>query len=68
MEGEEGTCRCGIGEGGTFEPGEETGTFLCGPPGMVQKAALPALKGNLYSVFLLCAIVLMMSRLGVCGG
>ncbi len=27
-----------------FEPGEGTGVFLCGPPGMIQKAALPALK------------------------
>ncbi|KAB8336849.1 hypothetical protein FH972_021157 [Carpinus fangiana] len=27
-----------------FEPGEETGVFLCGPPAMIQKAALPALK------------------------
>jgi nitrate reductase (NAD(P)H) len=27
-----------------FEPGERTGVFLCGPPGMIQKAALPALK------------------------
>lgn len=27
-----------------FEPGKGTGVFLCGPPGMVQKAALPALR------------------------
>ncbi|KAF2124682.1 hypothetical protein P153DRAFT_301773 [Dothidotthia symphoricarpi CBS 119687] len=27
-----------------FEPGEGTGVFLCGPPGMIQKAALPALS------------------------
>jgi nitrate reductase (NAD(P)H) len=27
-----------------FEPGEKTGVFLCGPPAMIQKAALPALK------------------------
>ncbi|KAF2827904.1 hypothetical protein CC86DRAFT_465721 [Ophiobolus disseminans] len=27
-----------------FEPAEGTGVFLCGPPGMVQKAALPALR------------------------
>ncbi|KAE9968988.1 hypothetical protein EG328_007142 [Venturia inaequalis] len=27
-----------------FAPGEGTGTFLCGPPGMIQKAALPALR------------------------
>jgi len=28
-----------------FEPGEKTAVFLCGPPTMIQKAALPALKG-----------------------
>jgi nitrate reductase (NAD(P)H) len=27
-----------------FEPDEKSVAFLCGPPGMVQKAALPALK------------------------
>jgi nitrate reductase (NAD(P)H) len=27
-----------------FEPGENTGVFLCGPPAMIQKAVLPALK------------------------
>lgn len=27
-----------------FEPGEQTGVFLCGPPAMIQKAAMPALK------------------------
>ena len=27
-----------------FEPGKGTGVFLCGPPGMVQKAASPALR------------------------
>jgi nitrate reductase (NAD(P)H) len=27
-----------------FAPGEKTGVFLCGPPGMIQKAALPALR------------------------
>ena len=29
---------------GLFEPGEASGAFLCGPPPMIQKAALPALK------------------------
>lgn len=28
-----------------FEPGDGTVTFLCGPPGMIQKSALPALLG-----------------------
>lgn len=27
-----------------FPPSEKTGTFLCGPPAMIQKAALPALR------------------------
>jgi nitrate reductase (NAD(P)H) len=27
-----------------FGPGEKTGVFLCGPPAMIQKAALPALR------------------------
>lgn len=29
-----------------FPPGEESAVFLCGPPGMIQKAALPALRGE----------------------
>jgi nitrate reductase (NAD(P)H) len=28
-----------------FEPNEDSVVFLCGPPAMVQKAALPALRG-----------------------
>jgi nitrate reductase (NAD(P)H) len=28
-----------------FPPGEGSAVFLCGPPGMIQKAALPALRG-----------------------
>ena len=28
------------------EPGERTTVFLCGPPTMIQAAALPALKGE----------------------
>lgn len=27
-----------------FEPGDKTAVFLCGPPAMIQKAVLPALK------------------------
>ncbi|KAL2021895.1 hypothetical protein VTK56DRAFT_6490 [Thermocarpiscus australiensis] len=34
-----------------FPPGEGSAVFLCGPPGLVQKAALPALKGE-FSPFL----------------
>jgi len=29
-----------------FEPEEGSAVFLCGPPAMIQKAALPALKGE----------------------
>jgi len=29
----------------TFEPSAESVALLCGPPGMIQKAALPALRG-----------------------
>ena len=29
-----------------FAPSKDSVVFLCGPPGMVQKAALPALKGQ----------------------
>lgn len=31
----------------SFEPKEGTAVFLCGPPTMIQKAALPALKGKI---------------------
>ncbi|KAF4945780.1 hypothetical protein FSARC_14363 [Fusarium sarcochroum] len=31
-------------KGSLFEPSEESAVFLCGPPAMIQKAALPALK------------------------
>ena len=33
-----------------FPPGKESVVFLCGPPPMIQKAALPALKGMCTSV------------------
>ena len=32
-----------------FPPEEGSVVFLCGPPGMIQKAALPALKGMFFS-------------------
>lgn len=32
-------------KGALFEPGEGSVVFLCGPPGMIQKAAVPALEG-----------------------
>ena len=38
-------------KGSLFGPGEDTVTFLCGPPGMIQKAALPALKGMFSVLF-----------------
>lgn len=31
-----------------FPPDDESAVFLCGPPGMIQKAALPALKGEFF--------------------
>ena len=31
-----------------FEPGEDSAVFLCGPPAMIQKAAMPALKGAFF--------------------
>ena len=33
-----------------FAPDEGSAVFLCGPPTMIQKAALPALKGEFYSL------------------
>ncbi|KAJ9493380.1 hypothetical protein H2202_011147 [Exophiala xenobiotica] len=33
-----------------FEPGQKSVVFLCGPPAMIQKAALPALKGELLRI------------------
>lgn len=43
-EGERGHVDEGIIRRGLFEPGEGRAVFLCGPPGMIQKAALPALR------------------------
>lgn len=37
-----------------FPPEKGSVVFLCGPPGLVQKAALPALKGMAAPVVLLC--------------
>lgn len=41
-----------------FAPGEGTGTFLCGPPGMIQKAALPALRGMFFLRFFFLSLLL----------
>jgi nitrate reductase (NAD(P)H) len=43
-KGKKGHVDANIIKAGLFEPGEKTGVFLCGPPAMIQKAALPALK------------------------
>jgi nitrate reductase (NAD(P)H) len=43
-EGRKGHVDEGVIREALFEPGEKTGVFLCGPPGMIQKAALPALR------------------------
>ena len=37
-----------------FEPGADSVVFLCGPPAMIQKAALPALKGRLFAFLSFC--------------
>jgi nitrate reductase (NAD(P)H) len=43
-QGKKGHVNADIIKDSLFEPGEKTGVFLCGPPAMIQKAALPALK------------------------
>jgi nitrate reductase (NAD(P)H) len=43
-KGKKGHVDEGLIKESLFEPGERTGVFLCGPPGMIQKAALPALR------------------------
>jgi nitrate reductase (NAD(P)H) len=43
-EGRKGHVDAGLIREELFEPGKETGVFLCGPPGMIQKVALPALR------------------------
>jgi nitrate reductase (NAD(P)H) len=43
-KGKKGHVNADIIKEALFEPGEKTGVFLCGPPAMIQKAALPALK------------------------
>lgn len=47
-----------------FPPAEDNVAFLCGPPAMIQKAVLPALKGAL-SVCTLVRTLLTDARLGV---
>jgi nitrate reductase (NAD(P)H) len=41
-----GHVNAGIIKARLFAPEEESVVLLCGPPGMIQKAALPALKGE----------------------
>jgi len=49
-----------------FSPGEESVVFLCGPPGMIQKAALPALKGtSVIPLFMLILYMLTGEQTGV---
>jgi nitrate reductase (NAD(P)H) len=43
-KGKKGHVNADIIRESLFEPGEKTGVFLCGPPAMIQKAALPALR------------------------
>lgn len=42
-EGKKGHVDADILKEALFKPQEKTGVFLCGPPAMIQKAALPAL-------------------------
>lgn len=43
-QGKKGHVDAGLLKEALFPPGEGSVVFLCGPPGMIQKAALPALK------------------------
>lgn len=43
-KGKSGHVNADIIKEALFEPGKQTGVFLCGPPAMIQKAAMPALK------------------------
>jgi nitrate reductase (NAD(P)H) len=43
-KGEKGHVNAVIIRGNLFAPGEGEGAFICGPPAMIQKAALPALR------------------------
>ncbi len=45
-EGERGEVDAEILKRGLFPPGEGSVVFLCGPPGLVQHVAVPALKGT----------------------
>jgi len=66
-EGKKGHVDEGIIKEALFPPEDGAVVFLCGPPGMIQKAALPALRGE----FLCCdgvGNVLMLYRLGIQGG
>lgn len=53
-----------------FEPKEGNAVFLCGPPTMIQKAALPALKGKIAGPILYLSNLLTGAccRLGISGG
>jgi nitrate reductase (NAD(P)H) len=44
-DGLKGFVNADILKGNLFAPNDESVVFLCGPPAMIQKAALPALKG-----------------------
>jgi nitrate reductase (NAD(P)H) len=45
-KGERGHINPDIIKANLFEPTDDAVTFLCGPPAMIQKAALPALRGK----------------------
>lgn len=55
-----------------FSPSDTSVAFVCGPPAMIQKAALPALRGKktlMHGAFGTVLLVLLtFGRLGVCRG
>jgi nitrate reductase (NAD(P)H) len=44
-QGKKGLVNADILKEALFKPGKGSAVFLCGPPAMIQKAALPALRG-----------------------
>jgi nitrate reductase (NAD(P)H) len=43
-KGKKGHVNADVIKTSLFAPGDRAGVFLCGPPAMIQKVALPALK------------------------
>lgn len=70
-KGEKGHVNADIIKKALFDPSEDSAVFLCGPPAMIQKAALPALKGTLLcqigNIFESLLLTACFSRLGLRG-